>query len=312
MMSFRVPGSMFRVRVQGQVQVRFLFRFRFLFLFLFWFVGGAGAAERVRVTTDVDYVPQATYANNKDRLDVYAPEHASKAPVVVSIHGGSLEEGDKRYETGIGERLASAGLVVVVINYRLSPGVMHPAHVQDAAAAVAWAKRHIGEYGGDPNKVFVIGHSAGAYLVALLALDARYLAVHQLTPKDVRGFVPVSGFFYVDRRGVAPDRPKYVWGRDPQVWTAASPATYVRADVPPMLLLYADGDEPWRRQQQRDLAADLRRAGMRNIETRVIGGRTHSSIWYDMADRPEETLAAITQFVQKVLKDDLISAPPTN
>src|ERR1051325_7626302 len=136
----------------------------------------AAVRSQVRVTRDIDYVPTVEYADQKDRLDVYAPPNASRAPVIVSFYGGALTAGDKSEQPYIGELFARAGYVTVVVNYRLSPTVMHPAHVQDAAASVAWVKHNIGKYGGDPNNVFLIGHSAGAYLVALLLLDPRYLA----------------------------------------------------------------------------------------------------------------------------------------
>ncbi len=211
-------------------------------------------SAQVRVVSDVDYVAGADYPDKKDRLDIYTPDKATNAPVIVSIHGGGLRQGDKSGQTFVGQRFASAGHVTVVVNHRLSPGVMHPAHIEDIAAAVAWVKRNIAQHGGDPGKLFVIGHSAGAYLAALLVLDPKYLAAHGLTPRDIRGVVPVSGFFYVDRPGVAPDRPKDTWGIDANVWKAASPATYVKRDVPPMLLLYADGDDTWRQQQQGEFA----------------------------------------------------------
>ena len=97
-----------------------------------------------------------------------------------------------------------------MVNYRLSPAVSHPAHIEDAAASFAWVKRHIAEYGGDPNQIFVVGHSAGAYLLALLATDERYLAAHGLSARDIRGLVPVSAFFWVERSGVAPVGRRYV------------------------------------------------------------------------------------------------------
>ena len=260
--------------------------------------GQAPAAATVTVRTDLDYVPTAEYAAKKDRLDVYAPAGATGAPVVVSIHGGALREGDKAKEAFVGHLLARAGFVAVVINYRLSPGVTHPAHVEDAAHAVAWARTHAAEYGGDPRKLFVIGHSAGAYLAALLALDPRYLAAYQMTAADLKGVVPVSAFFYVDRTGVAPDRPKDVWGTDVATWQAASPSAYLRKDVPPMLLLYADGDADWRRQQQADFQADMRKAGAAAVETRMITGRDHSSIWGRMKNANDETAAAIIAFIK--------------
>ncbi len=263
---------------------------------------GAGRTGALHIEKDVRYIQgRPEYANKKDRLDVYAPADAHGAPVIISVHGGALTEGDKSEQPYVGERFASAGNVTVVVNYRLSPGVSHPAHVQDLAAAVAWVKKNVARYGGDPNKIFLAGHSAGGYLITLLLLDPRYLAAQHLTPHDIRGAAPVSGFFYVEREGVAPDRPKEIWGADPSAWKAASPATYVRADVPPLLLLYADGDDAWRRQQQVDFAAALRGAGDPKVETHLIKGRTHLTVWYAMKDGEEETSRSIEQFVTAVL-----------
>jgi acetyl esterase/lipase len=261
----------------------------------------AAAVAQGRVVADVDYVTTAEYPDKKDRLDIYIPDQANRAPVIVSFYGGGLRAGDKSGHVKVGERFAAAGHVTVVANYRLSPGVTHPAHVQDAAAAVAWVKKNIAAHGGDPDRVFVIGHSAGAYLAALLATDPRYLAAHGLSPADVRGYVPVSAFFYVDRPGVAPDRPKDTWGIDANVWKAASPGVYVAAGAPPMLLLYADGDDGWRRNQQTEFANALRAKGNRDVEVRMIAGRTHNSIWGEMMNSAaDDTTRAILQFVARL------------
>jgi acetyl esterase/lipase len=261
----------------------------------------APISAQVRVISDLDYVAGADYADKKDRLDIYVPAAAIDAPVIVSIHGGGLRGGDKSGHVFVGQRFAAAGHVTVVVNHRLSPGVTHPAHIEDIAAAVGWVKRNIAKHGGDPNKLFVIGHSAGAYLAALLVLDPTYLAAHGLTPRDIRGVVPVSGFFYVDRPGVAPDRPKDTWGIDAKVWKAASPGTYVNRDVPPMLLLYADGDDGWRRNQQHEFMTALGAAGQRQTEVRMIKGRTHNTVWSEMAKSDDETARAILQFVTRRL-----------
>ena len=262
----------------------------------------AAAQSQIRVEHDIKYTTGPAYAANKDRLDIYIPAGAKSAPVIISLYGGALEEGDKAEQPYVGERFAEAGNVAVLINYRLSPGVQHPSHVQDAAEAVAWVKKNIAKYGGDPDKIFLTGHSAGAYLITLLLTDVRYLAAVGMKPSDIRGAAPVSGFFYVEREGVAPDRPKYVWGADPSTWAAASPASYLRKDIPPMLLLYADGDAPWRRKQQDDFAADLRKAGDMRVETHMITGRNHLTVWYTMKDGQDETSRAIVQFVAKILK----------
>ena len=95
----------------------------------------AQALAQVRVVADVDYIAASDYADKKDRLDIYIPANTTKAPVIFSIHGGGLRQGDKSGHTFVGQRFASAGHVAVVVNHRLSPGVTHPAHIEDIAAA---------------------------------------------------------------------------------------------------------------------------------------------------------------------------------
>jgi acetyl esterase/lipase len=263
----------------------------------------ADAADKpsVRVVKDVAYLTGATYADNKDKLDLYLPEGTSPAggrPVVVSFYGGGLTAGDKDRQAFIGQRFAKAGFATAVVNYRLSPGVMHPAHVQDAAASFAWVKRHIAEYGGNPDQVFAIGHSAGAYLVALLSTDERYLAAQNLSLRDIRGTVPVSAFYWVERTGVGPDRDKRIWGTEKNAWIDASPAHHLRAGLPPMLLLYADGDDEWRRQQNTEVFQAMMAAGNANVTIAMIKERTHNTIWSHIAEDGDEAAERIIQFVR--------------
>ena len=128
----------------------------------------------VRVVRDVPYLEGGRYADGKDKLDIYLPEGRRNTAVLVSYYGNQLMGGDKSEDGYIGRRFAAAGFVTVVVNYRLSPAVSHPAHIQDAAASFAWVKRHIAEYGGNGDRIFIIGYSAGAYLAALLSTDARH------------------------------------------------------------------------------------------------------------------------------------------
>jgi acetyl esterase/lipase len=253
----------------------------------------------VRVVRDVPYLQGATYADDKDKLDLYLPEGRRNAPVIVSYYGNQLMGGDKSEDAYVGRRFAAAGFVTAVVNYRLSPAVSHPAHAQDAAASFAWAKRHIAEYGGDADRVFVIGYSAGGYLAALIATDPRYLAAHKLTPRDIRGVVPVSAFYWVERRGVAPDRDKRVWGTDPNVWIDASPAHHLDAVPPPMLILYAERDEDWRRQQNVEVAAAIKAAGQTNVEIKMIADRNHATIWSRVADEADAAAQHIIRFVSR-------------
>jgi acetyl esterase/lipase len=267
-----------------------------------WAAPAAAQSHTVTVVEDVDYVAAADYADGKDRLDLYIPRGVANAPVIFSLHGGALSMGDRSEERFVGQRFAAAGFLTVVTSYRLSPRVSHPAHVEDAAAAFAWVKRTIARHGGDPERIVVIGHSAGAYLAMLLAADPRYLAPYKLSSRDIKGLVPVSGFFWVDRPGVAPDRPKDVWGTDRQVWIESSPSRYLRADLPPVLIIDTDGDEPWRQRQNADLAAALRAAGHRDVSVHRVPGRSHMSVWTMMLDgEAEETSSQILRFARRVL-----------
>ncbi len=264
----------------------------------------AAQSHTVGVVRDVDYVANADYSDGKDRLDIYIPyipDGARNAPVIFSIHGGALEAGDRREERFVGQRFAGAGYVTVVISYRLSPDVSHPVHIQDVAAAFAWVTRNIARHGGDPSRILVIGHSAGAYLAMGLAADPRWLAAHKLSPRAIAGVAPVSGFYWVDREGVAPDRPTYIWGTDRQAWVDASPAHYLRPDIPPVLLLDTDGDEAWRQQQKADFAQALRAAGHKDVTGYKIRGRTHMSVWTRMNDgEGEETSSQILRFAKRL------------
>src|SRR2546426_2940784 len=147
------------------------------------------AVEQVR---DVAYVkgPQADFFRH--RLDLYLPKDKKQFPVVVLVHGGAWVIGDNRccglYST-VGEFLASRGIGVVMPNYRLSPWVKHPEHVKDVARAFAWTRANIAKHGGNPEQVFLAGHSAGGHLAALLAADETYLKAEGLKTADVRGVI---------------------------------------------------------------------------------------------------------------------------
>jgi acetyl esterase/lipase len=256
----------------------------------------------VRVVRDVAYLQGARYEDSKDKLDLYLPEGRPNAPVIVSYYGNQLMGGDKSQDAYVGRRFAAAGFVTVVVNYRLSPAVSHPAHVQDAAASFAWVKQHIAEYGGNADQVFITGYSAGAYLAALLSTDPRYLAAHNLSPRDIRGTVPVSAFYWVERRGVAPDRDKSVWGNDRNVWVDASPAHHLQAGAPPMLILYADRDEDWRREQNVEVAAAMKAAGHQNVEIAMIANRNHATIWSRVGNEGDETAERIIRFASSLVR----------
>lgn len=236
-----------------------------------WLVAAAGAgAVPVDVYLDLRYLPggatpaSLAYLNN---LDIYAPQGCEACPVVVFVHGGTWIQGGKGRFDDKTRAFAERGWVYVSINYRLSPDVRHPAHVQDAAAAVAWIHDNIGRFGGDPARVCLLGHSAGAHLAALLAADPRYLEAHGLGPQALRAVVGLDSGAY-DLPLLFASEPEnqmffeMAFGPDPAVWAAASPVNHPAPgrNTPAFLLIYA-GDREVSRQAAFSMAAALQRAG---------------------------------------------------
>ncbi len=177
---------------------------------------------------------------DRQQLDIYLPQDLGKVPqVVVFFYGGSWQRGDKEDYRFVGQALASRGVIAVLPNYRVYPDVRFPGFVEDAAAAVAWVKSNISRYGGDPNKVFVAGHSAGAHIAALLGLDEHYLEAQGLRPEDLRGIVGIAGPYAFDPLKARSVRPVFAHLADPD---EARPVTFAEGDEPPMLLLHGQND----------------------------------------------------------------------
>jgi len=139
--------------------------------------------------TDVAYG-----ADPRNKLDIYTPVNLTgKAPVVVFFYGGSWNSGSRTDYGFVGEALASRGIVTVIADYRLYPQVRYPLFLQDSASAVAWAHDHVQAYGGDPQQLYVMGHSSGAYNAAMVALDPRLLAAVGQSPKILKGWIGLAG-----------------------------------------------------------------------------------------------------------------------
>lgn len=270
--------------------------------FNFWMVGicllCTCMSTSAEVRRDVDYVTGIAYADDKDKLDVHMPQDAKDAPLVVYFHGGALMFGNKQDGDGVARRLTELGIGVVSANYRLSPAVQHPAHVRDAAAAFAWVVRHAQSLGADSRRIYVAGHSAGGYLAALLALDGAHLAEHGLDLSAIAGAIPISPFLYVEE--TARDRPKTVWGDDPDNWLAASVTPHIGAGKPPMLLLYADGDDDWRKAQNERLAAALREVGNATVRVQELPDRDHRSLITRVNQADDRIGSEIVDFIRRV------------
>lgn len=176
-------------------------------------------------------------------LDVYMPAHATHAPVVVFFYGGTWVRGERAWYRFVGTALAAQGVVTVIPDYRKYPGVKLDGFMQDAASAVAWAHAHAAELGGAPDDVFVMGHSAGGQIAALLATDPEWLGAHGLKPADLAGLIGLAGCY--DFVPVPQDDPIMlgVFGATPAQQQRGQPVSYVRGAEPPMLLLQGTDDD---------------------------------------------------------------------
>jgi len=263
---------------------------------LFLFLGADLVSAQGVMVRDVDYVSGSDYEDGKDLLDIYMPEGADSVPVIVFFHGGALRAGDKGDGQVVAARFVPQGIGVVSASYRLTPSVMHPAHVEDAASATAWVLENIDRYGGDAANVYVAGHSAGAYLAALLMLDPTHLGAHGLSPSSIRGSIPISAFLYVEE--TAADRPKDVWGRDPADWMAASVTPHIGTAEGPMLLIYADGDDDWRRGQNERFGEGMHAAGNQVVRVLEVPNRDHMSLMSELNAADDRIGDLVTRFIQ--------------
>jgi acetyl esterase/lipase len=226
--------------------------------------GGATRAAR-----DVAYGPAP-----RQQLDIYRPKGATKPPVVIFIYGGSWQWGKRQDYAFLAHVFAARGYLTLVPDYRLVPQVRFPAFVEDGASVVAWAVKNAAAYGADPAQIFLIGHSAGAYNVAMLGLDGRFLKGAGVNPKIIRGVIGLAGpydFYPFDVTATVD-----AFGRAP-VPLATQPITFVRADAPPMLLLHGGKDKTVRPRNTLSLGDKLTATGAQ-VNTRIYPKLAHSGI----------------------------------
>ena len=230
----------------------------------------AAPAKSISRQADIAYGPLSRH-----KLDVYLPGAAFKrpVPVVVFFYGGGWESGERKDYRFVGAALASRGVMTVVADYRIYPEVVFPAFVEDGALAVKWAQDHVAESGGDPSRLFVMGHSAGAQIAAMLALNKQYLRSAGADPRAVAGLIGLSGPY--DFLPLKSDTLKEIFG-DPAPRTT-QPIDFVTADAPPTLLIYGTDDKTVDPGNSRRLAAALTAVG-RPVELRVYPGVGHGRV----------------------------------
>lgn len=262
-----------------------------------------------KVTRDIAYGTDARH-----KLDIYAPATgsvtgskpgpASAAPVVVFFYGGNWNSGQRADYAFVGHALASRGIVAVIADYRLHPQVRYPAFLQDSAQAVAWTIREVAHHGGDARRVYLMGHSAGAYNAAMLALAPQWLAEQGQSTQSLRGWIGLAGpynFIPIENPTARLVFPYPATPPDSQ------PINHVSAASLPALLIAAKSDDLVNPQRNTGALADKLRAFGVSVTERHFDHVSHATLVASLAG-PLRTLAPTLDEVAQFIERDGLSA----
>lgn len=279
----------------------------------FLLLAASALAVEPKIHRDLPYVEQKS---ERQTLDIYAPPDAKNLPVVFWIHGGGWQTGDKSQVKHKPQAFVDRGFVFVSTNYRLLPNVEMETIFRDVAKSLGWVHKHVAEYGGDPKRIFVMGHSAGAQLAALICIDDRYLKAEGVPFEVLKGCVPVDGDTYdvpaiietaeTRRRVHGQPQAKFghreKFGNDPQKHRDYSAVTHVAKDkgIPPFLILYV-ADHPDNTAQAQRLAAVLKESG---VPVTLFGGQetNHNRLNDNLGTPDDPASKALFEFVDSALK----------
>lgn len=268
-----------------------------------------GEAASQMIMTDVSYGSDAA-----EKLDLSLPASKHFATLIF-VHGGSLTSGDKSDSdyAHVCDSFPAAGIACVNLNYRLGPQHPWPAQAEDVASAIAWVRTNVASYGGDPKKLFLLGHSSGATLVALVGSDDRYLAEHKMTLSDLRGVMPIGSIMCDDeleqaiaQRGRETIAQTFL--RDPDNCMYGSfekyqdhwPLRHVHAGLPPFLFLIAESEQeqPPVLKTNAKFVQDTRKFG-NEANYKVFAGRKHYTMIRQLHQPGDAVFASILEFMQQ-------------
>lgn len=256
-------------------------------------------ADNPHLARDVAFHPDI-----EPRLDVYSPARGDEHPVLVFAHGGSWKSYNKNLFAPVATRFLPEDMVVVIPDYTLHPDARYEQMAHEVAAALSWTLDNIDRYGGDPQRVVVAGHSAGAHLSGLAIMDPRFLATYGHSSDEICGYVGLSGVYDVQAefdfwqtRGSAPEVILGVMGGE-QNFDIASPIHYVRADLPPVLLLHGDDDQTVPVEIGTGFHAALQAAGAESALTLYPGSGHSDYLFAALADESAPIVTDLSAFVK--------------
>jgi arylformamidase len=267
-----------------------------------------------QVTRNISYDPART--DSLTALDIYPPRFGGNHPVVIFIHGGSYVGGDKSTEVGAKPKeFRSSGYVFVALNYRLSPAVKHPVQIQDVAKAIAWVRHNINRYGGDSTRLFVMGHSSGASMAALIATNEHYLKAEGLDLRALSGAILLDGSAYdVPRRfsedSVESHRLLAIFGDDPAAWEEGSAMYHCQKGkwIPPFLMFYLTARSSGTQQSQA-LASALATAGVK-VEIKPIQTLGHYKLNLELGMATNPATADVFSFLKTYSEPRTLAEAP--
>lgn len=262
--------------------------------------------SRFKTSADIPYDTNIRFGKHFKSLDIYAPLSGKNHPVVIWVHGGAWKIGDKRGVDSKPAAFTQQGYLLVSLNYRLHPQASYDQQAEDIAQAIRWVREHAAEYGGNPDELFLLGHSAGAHLVALVSTNPVYLRQQSLSLKSIKGTILLDGAGYDLAEHMATAGPtarkmySAVFSEDPKTWKAASPITYVRKNqsIPPFLILHVARRADSGKQSE----AFAKKLKQNQIKAEVIAvpGKTHLTINREIGLPEDLPTQKIFEFLKSV------------
>ncbi len=265
------------------------------FIFFDWLNAQSFTFQEIR---DIPYYQGEDFHPKKHRLDLYLPKIDSLAPVVLFVHGGAWVFGDRNvfgleiFFSQVGRYLASQGIAVAILSYRLGPRYKHPAQVVDIARAFRFLQEHIVDYRGDPNRLFLMGYSAGGHLVSLLAMQEKWLLDEGCSFAQIKGVINISGLYDLTKaKGVA----RYTFGEELQ---NASPLFHTKFVPFPIQLIQAEKDPRMLLESGLDFEIALKNHQVK-VERNIIPERNHFTLVSSLGKKQDLTSNLILKFIRR-------------
>lgn len=262
--------------------------------------GGMALGNTVQRISDLDYAGDGLDVH---RLDLFLPENRAPTAIVMFVHGGAFLQGGRREYAAVGQALASQGLATAVVSYRLFPQSDAEGATQDVARAASWLVIHAPEYHLNPRNLFLVGHSAGAQIVAVIGTNPKYLQAWGLTLDAIRGVFAVAGAYDVRDLSGEPDSWQkvdgHIYGETAEARSAFSPAVNVNPKAPPTVTACGTDDDPNSCNRATAFTAALRTAGVASTTIRE-NGADHMGMLRALIDPRDPLNAALLYFISKL------------